>query len=119
MTKVINEEMILAIDWIRVGPKNAWRQLLAEKSQLIFTGKEDFEASESDDVEHKSSAKDADQTSGEDDEVQEVAPEDTGAGGTQMTTLTVEGILIETLQDTVEMLEGESLWWIPPRNFWG
>jgi len=41
MTKVSKEEMILAIDWIRVGiadPKTAWRQLLAEKAQLISTG---------------------------------------------------------------------------------
>jgi hypothetical protein len=33
--------MILAIEWIRGGiadPKNAWRQLLAEKVQLISTG---------------------------------------------------------------------------------
>jgi len=100
--------MILAIDWIRAriaDPKNAWRQLLAEKAQLIFIGEEYFEASQRDEEEHKSAAKGADQESGEDDEVQELVPE----LGTQMTTLTMEGTLMETLQDIAELLEAEAV----------
>ena len=56
MTKVCREEMILALDWIRGGiadPKNAWRQLLAEKAQLISNGEENCEAPENDDEESK------------------------------------------------------------------
>jgi len=84
MTKVSKEKIVLIIDWIRgdiADPKNAWGQLLAEKAQLISTGEEDFEASESDEEEYKSVAKGEDQELREDDEVQEVAPEDTGAEG--------------------------------------
>ena len=84
MTNVSKEEMILPIDWIRGGipdPKIAWRKLLAEKAQLISTGEGDFEALESGKEEHKSAANGADHESGEHDEIQEVAPEDTGARG--------------------------------------
>ena len=82
MTNVGREENILALDWIRGGiadPKNAWRQLLAEKAQLISNGEENFEAPKNDDEESKSAAKDADQEAEEDDKVLEVDVEDTGA----------------------------------------
>ena len=52
-----------------------------EKTQLISTGEEDSEAPESDEEEHKSACKGADEELEQDHEVQEVAPEDSGAGG--------------------------------------
>jgi len=73
--------MILALDWIRggtAGPKDPRRQVLAEKAQLISTGKEGFESLVSDEnVKSKSATGDVNR----DEEVQEVGPEDIGGGG--------------------------------------
>jgi len=33
--------------------------------------------------------------------------------------MTIEGILMETLHDTIKVLEGETRWSIPPRYFCG
>ena len=101
ITKVSKEETILAIDWITGGivyPKNDWRQLLAEKAQLISTAEEDFEAPESDGGKHKSAIKGTDQESEKDDEVKELPQRTLEVGQTQMTTLTMGEILMETLQ---------------------